>query len=353
MKTHPAADIFPPMSEAEYAGLRADIAAHGVREPITTWRGLLIDGRHRERACSELGIDCPAREWEGEEGEVDAFVISLNSKRRDLTPSQRAMVALAFEARAAEAAKRRMLTGKAPDPTETIPQGKGEARVEAGALVGVNPHYVTDAKTVMQKAPELAERVRLGEVTLPAAMRSLRGPAVTPPAPEGEFSVILSDPPWRYDFSATDSRKIENQYPTMEVGEICALGKTMPFAANSVLLLWATAPKLLQAIEVMTAWRFDYVTHGVWDKEIIGMGYWFRGQHELLLIGTRGKFPPPPESARISSMIRSKRERHSGKPVAVYEWIEAAYPDAAKLELFQRETRSGWTGWGNEVADAA
>ena len=36
-----------------------------------------------------------------------------------------------------------------------------------------------------------------------------------PPLPEGKYNVIYADPPWRYDFSPTDSRKIENQYPTM------------------------------------------------------------------------------------------------------------------------------------------
>ena len=38
-----------------------------------------------------------------------------------------------------------------------------------------------------------------------------------------EFEVIYADPPWRYDFSKSDSREIENQYPTMTVDEICAL----------------------------------------------------------------------------------------------------------------------------------
>ena len=93
-----------------------------------------------------------------------------------------------------------------------------------------------------------------------------------------EFEVVYADPPWRYDFSKSDSREIENQYPTMTVDEICAL--KIPSAKNSVLYLWATAPKLREALQVMAAWGFEYKSHGIWDKEIIGMGYWFRGQHE-------------------------------------------------------------------------
>ncbi len=47
--------------------------------------------------------------------------------------------------------------------------------------------------------------------------------SATPPLPDGEYNLILADPPWRYDFSKSDTRKIENQYPTMELEEICGL----------------------------------------------------------------------------------------------------------------------------------
>lgn len=178
---------------------------------------------------------------------------------------------------------------------------------------------------------------------------------VTPLPPEGKYSVILADPPWRYDFSETESRRIENHYPTMELGDICALGGSMPFADDAVLFLWATAPMLREALDVISAWNFTYKTHGVWDKEIIGMGYWFRGQHEPLLVATRGSFPHPPESARVSSVIRSRRGVHSEKPEAVYELIEAAYVDLCekqRLELFARKPRSGWTPWGDDLSHA-
>lgn len=77
----------------------------------------------------------------------------------------------------------------------------------------------------------------------------------------------------------------------MELEEIKTL--SIPSADNAVLFLWATAPKLKEALEVMEAWGFEYRTNAVWDKEIIGMGYWFRGQHELLLVGVKGEFSPP------------------------------------------------------------
>lgn len=62
------------------------------------------------------------------------------------------------------------------------------------------------------------------------------------------YRVILADPPWRYSFSKSKSRRIENQYPTMSVPEICAV--PVPVTGDAVLYLWATAPKeVVNALE--------------------------------------------------------------------------------------------------------
>ena len=161
------------------------------------------------------------------------------------------------------------------------------------------------------------------------------------------YQVIYADPPWRYSFSKSSSRKIENQYPTMSVKEICEL--KIPTDKNAVLYLWATAPKLLEAINVMKAWGFDYKTHAIWDKEKIGMGFWFRGQHELLMVGTKGHFSPPIASLRISSVIREARGKHSKKPDLVRDHLIKCYPSFKKLELFCRSKYPGFDNWGNEI----
>ena len=164
-----------------------------------------------------------------------------------------------------------------------------------------------------------------------------------------EFQVILADPPWRYSFSKSNSRKIENQYRTMTLKEIEDFDVGFVFSKNSVLFLWATSPKLLEALGVMKAWGFEYKTHAIWNKMKIGMGYWFRGQHELLLVGTSGRPLLPAPSKRIASVISAKRNSHSKKPEEVHEWIEKAFPNENKLELFAREDRPGWTVWGDEI----
>lgn len=66
-------------------------------------------------------------------------------------------------------------------------------------------------------------------------------------------------------------------------------------------------------MSVMNAWGFSYRSCAVWDKEVIGMGYWFRQQTELLLVGIRGAMPSPEPASRVSSLITSKRGKHSQK----------------------------------------
>jgi ParB/RepB/Spo0J family partition protein len=185
------------------------------------------------------------------------------------------------------------------------------------------------------------KRVELEEMAFEAADA---GPLAT---------VLLADPPWRYDYS-TDSRQVENQYPTATVEEIIAHAEQPWFPATAhdcVLFLWATMPQLREALAVMEGWGFEYKTGFVWDKKKIGMGFWARGRHELLLVGTRGNVSPPPPERRFPSVFEERRAaEHSRKPACVYEAIEAMFPGAVWAEAYLRgKPRPGWLGGGNEV----
>jgi N6-adenosine-specific RNA methylase IME4 len=174
--------------------------------------------------------------------------------------------------------------------------------------------------------------------------------------PSGKFDVILADPPWRYNFSRSKSRSIEAHYPSMNIKDIQALGSTIPTTDNCVLFLWATAPKLPEALSVIEAWGFKLRTGILWDKIRIGMGYYFRSRHEHLLVVEKGQPPQPIVSDDLDLdygiVIQVKRDnKHSKKPDVTYEIIEKLYPNRRYLELFARnETiRPGWCYWGNEA----
>ncbi len=161
------------------------------------------------------------------------------------------------------------------------------------------------------------------------------------------YDLIYADPPWRYDFSRSKSRKVENQYPTMDLVDICQIKP--PAKKDCVLYLWATAPKLEWALSTMNWWGFSYKSHCVWDKARIGMGYWWRSTHELLLVGTRGHFSPPNVRARVPSIFRFKRDqRHSKKPDTMRDVLSAFFPLASKVEMFARgPVPAGWDVWEN------
>jgi N6-adenosine-specific RNA methylase IME4 len=190
---------------------------------------------------------------------------------------------------------------------------------------------------------DLAETIRLSSAALGSKL----------------YGVIYADPPWRFEpYSRTSGmdRAADNHYPTLTYEEILALTiegrKVSEIAADdAVLFLWATAPMLLEALDTMEAWGFEYRTHLVWIKDKAGTGYWARNQHELLLIGARGAVPAPAPGEQYASVIEAEVQQHSKKPAHFAELIESMFPSAALLEVFAREPRAGWDVWGNEVGE--
>lgn len=167
--------------------------------------------------------------------------------------------------------------------------------------------------------------------------------------PKKRYGVIYADPPWRFEPYSRDTgmdRAPENHYPTMTLDDIKRL--RVPGADDCVLFLWATAPMMPEALDVMVQWGFTYKSHIIWVKDRIGTGYWTRNKHELLLIGVRGDIPAPAPGQQYASVIEAPRGKHSAKPFCFREMIEDMFPNLPRVELFARERFSGWDSWGNE-----
>lgn len=173
------------------------------------------------------------------------------------------------------------------------------------------------------------------------------------------FSCVLADPPWSYGCKApTESPRphldrgeqhgsADHYYPTMGLGEIKALPVREISANDSVCFMWATVPLLPSAFEVMDAWGFKYKTMLTWHKiNSKGMGYWFRGYTEHLLLGVRGNVKA--FRSLQHNLVESKVGRHSEKPERFHEIIESV-TTGPRIELFARRKRAGWCVWGNEI----
>jgi N6-adenosine-specific RNA methylase IME4 len=135
----------------------------------------------------------------------------------------------------------------------------------------------------------------------------------------------------------------------MSLEDICALPVLNLASPDAVLFMWTTAPHLRESFDVLVAWGFEYKTCVVWVKDKIGLGYFVRNQHELLLVATRGDMPSPSPANRPPSVIIAPRREHSRKPDEAYDFIERMYPELPKIELFARNARDGWRVWGNQV----
>ena len=133
--------------------------------------------------------------------------------------------------------------------------------------------------------------------------------------PDKKYGVIVADPEWRFEPWSRESgmdRAADNHYPTSCTDVIAARDVPKVAADDCVLFLWATVPMLPHALVVMAAWGFDYRSHYVWVKDLMGTGYWNRNTHELLLIGTRTAVMSTVTGLPARSM-RARRTLSSGR----------------------------------------
>ena len=397
MKTfHEVANIFPMMTGAEFASLKADIAENGLREAV--WLhpdGSIIDGRNRYNACTELGIVPEFRTWNGD-GSLVSFVVSLNIHRRHLSSIQRAGVAVdILPMLEAEARERQATSGPgaygAKPLVENFPQAVDEtgekSRDTAAAIVGTNGRYVADMKRYQETAPEVFEMAKAGEINGSQAqeltklnvsrraevLRVMKDTGETkvrkalrqavqkekkdnPPAPiVGKYRVWYADPPWSYGNSGVidDSDgygRAERHYPVMTIEELCEMGPQIKEQCedDAVLFLWVTSPLLEECFPVIKAWGFKYKTSFVWDKVGHNYGHYNSVRHEMLLVCTKGSCTPDAKELFDSVQSVEKSRKHSEKPERFREIIDTLYTYGQKIELFSRQTVPGWKAWGNE-----
>lgn len=165
-----------------------------------------------------------------------------------------------------------------------------------------------------------------------------------------KYKTIVADPPWSYRNKRTGGSMMsgsEAKYPTMSLDEICGLSIKNIADKDCMLFLWCTTPLLPEGLKVLEAWGFNYKTAVYWRKIMsLGLGFWFRGQCELCLLGIKGKV----KAFRLQkpNFIQSKVRKHSQKPEEFWQLIEPVVIDP-KIELFSREERVGWDALGFDV----
>jgi DNA modification methylase len=161
---HPFAELFPPMPDDQYQALKADIAENGQSEDIIIWQDKLIDGRHRLRACLELGIQPDTAELD-DASDPYIYVISHNLHRRHLSTSQRSMVA----------AKLATLKKGGDRKSEDFKGQICTSIDEAALQLNVSPRSVKTAKQVIEHGSKaIVDAVESGEITVFQAQEKIK-----------------------------------------------------------------------------------------------------------------------------------------------------------------------------------
>lgn len=179
------------------------------------------------------------------------------------------------------------------------------------------------------------------------------------------YPIVYADPPWSYqDRGCKGAAAL--QYATMTPASLKALPVKALAADDAVLFMWATFPKIEEALALLPEWGFTYKSIGfLWvktkgGKPFFGLGRWTRGNAEPCLLAVRGK--PHRLSKSVSQYVETEEieapeetfdypvTRHSAKPPVVRDRIVELMGDLPRVELFARETAPGWDCWGNEVS---
>lgn len=191
--------------------------------------------------------------------------------------------------------------------------------------------------------------------------------------PRRHFACIVADPPWHFRARTalqmsnwTSRRDAEKHYAVMGADDIAGLPVKEIAAPDAHLFLWTTGPCLRQAFDVIEAWGFRYsavaftwvklkrsfTTTQLRDVPLkesdlhVGLGLTTRKNAEFVLLGRRGSAKRLAKDVR--EIILSPVREHSRKPDEMFARVER-YCAGPYLEMFARQSRPGWSSFGNEV----
>lgn len=366
-------NLIPALSAEEYAQLEANILNEGIREPIITWNGYIIDGHNRYDIATRFNLEYKTTSKHFS-SEVDVKIWMANNQlgRRNLSDYVKGELMEEIEKLEKEKGEKNLKTNIGENQRLSI-NDKGKThntREIISNKLGWSTGKKAQFDVVKKKAPEeIKEKLRNNELTIHAAYQEIKKEEKKTqrieeinkqlieietgnmPELEGLFDVISVDPPWNYEgenkkITSFDSvgRRVANPYPEMSTEEIKKI--ELPLKKDSIVFLWTTHKFLPDAFEILKKWNLQYKATLVWNKEKMGMGAWFRMQCEFCLVGIKGK--PYFENTKYRDILTEARREHSRKPDCFFSMIEEITL-GRRLEYFSREKRNGWEVFGNDI----
>ena len=198
-------------------------------------------------------------------------------------------------------------------------------------------------------------------------------PVAAPPTPSAplpphplkgkKYDIVLMDPPWSHYGDPNKMAAAGKHYTLMSDDDVKNLPVRSILKKDAYVFVWATGPRLGIALEAIKAWKLHYrgIAH-VWvktrkDGKIIhGQGIpptYSKPTTELLLVATtrRTGRPVPLLDSALPQVVLEPRAGHSVKPAKFRQLIEKGLGQGNdKLEMFARQTVTGWDAIGDAVS---
>ena len=363
--------LIPKPEEEELKELEVQLRAFGCREPLVTWRGMLLDGHNRLEICKEYTIPfktvayddmiesiCSARVW----------IRTNQMARRNLNAFVRARLVLENKADEAQEAKKRKLDGASSGGSKTkedygkkdvttlsqgFSQGKedqdneeipGRVRSRLAKQAGVSEGTLDKTEKILQSGNRvLIDNCEAGRISVNAAFMEIqkgkqRSEAELIGFPSDEnYDVIYCDPYMRScgDMPGWDWKELPislNELPVKDAYEYQAM-----------LFMWSPTVYLEDSLEIMQKWGFDYMDTIIWELTEPVENQRTFNKCILLLIGSAGGAMNEAEYKPLT-LVKHNLAHEGKRYEQAREVIEKMFPDknTKKLEMFSHDKKEGW-----------
>lgn len=175
--------LIPPLSDDEFKRLEKSILAEGVRDPIITWNGTIIDGHNRYTVCQKHGIkfNTAPRKFASRDA-AKIWIIENQFARRNLSKYDRSALVLKLEPLYAAEAKRRMSAGgNSSEVGRQISDNPQRTDEQLAKLAGVSRDTIRKVKVIEAEATkgnetaiDAREAVKSGKKSIHAAYTEIR-----------------------------------------------------------------------------------------------------------------------------------------------------------------------------------
>ena len=172
--------LIPPLTSEEFKQLERNILEEGIRDPLVTWNGILVDGHNRYRIAQEYDIDYVTVEKEfADMNAVKEWMVNNQLGRRNLPEFVRGeLLSYVREMRKIEGKEKQLLTlnkGKESPVLSNIDKTEHNTRNEFAEKLGWSTGKTGMFDVVTKKAPEeLKVKLRTGEVNIHQAYKEIK-----------------------------------------------------------------------------------------------------------------------------------------------------------------------------------